>query len=171
MTRRLQVVIEKCCTELNEGKEISMGDLVKIADIIEQFVDRFHHFKEESAYFPATEGKDHYSEDVRKFLIEHEFGRRIAKRIRLHLEESKTQSNFNEPLVRYLRTYSVFIQDHTSKEDKFFGDVQTHHSLSHREEQALAEKFDSLKEEWRKNNSDMYGNLERLENTDWGKVA
>lgn len=71
MIRRLHVVIEKCCTQLNEGKEIPIGDLVKIADIIEQFVDNFHHGKEENGYFPKTESKSLYSEENGKFVIQH----------------------------------------------------------------------------------------------------
>jgi hemerythrin-like domain-containing protein len=39
-----------------------MGDLAKIADIIEDFVDLFHHGKGENGYFPKTESKGMYSE-------------------------------------------------------------------------------------------------------------
>src|ERR687883_1588314 len=89
--RRLQAVIEKCYTLLHEDRDIPFGDLVKIAGIIEQFVDQFHHGKEETSYFPQTKRKhnitNNYSEEIRKFVIEHEFGRRIAKRINFHLEE------------------------------------------------------------------------------------
>jgi hemerythrin-like domain-containing protein len=119
LIRRLQVVIEKCYTQLNEGKEITMGDLVKITDIIEQFVDIFHHGKEENGNFPKTESKGSYSEEIRKFVIEHEFGRRIAKRVRIHLEEFLQRKDSREVLVRYLKTYSIFILDHTTKEDSF----------------------------------------------------
>ena len=122
--RRLQAVIEKCYTLLYEGRDIPFGDLVKIADIIEQFVDQLHHGKEERGYFPETENRDHYSDEVRKFVIEHEFGRRIARRINLHLEEFMRGVDAREPLARYLRTYSVFILDHTSKEDRFFNHVK-----------------------------------------------
>lgn len=73
------MVIEKCYTLLYEGRDVPFGDLVKIADMIEQFVDNFHHGKEEKSYFPETENKDHYSEEIRRFVLEHEFGRRIAK--------------------------------------------------------------------------------------------
>lgn len=85
--RRLQAVIEKCYTLLYEGRDVPFGDLTKIADMIEQFVDNFHHGKEENTYFPETESKDHYSEEIRRFVLEHELGRRIAKRVRIQLEE------------------------------------------------------------------------------------
>jgi len=38
--------------------------------------------KKKTAYFPETRGKDGFAEEVRKFLIEHELGRRIAKMLR-----------------------------------------------------------------------------------------
>ena len=169
--RRLKAVIDKAVELLQTGVSIPLNDISLIADVIEQFVDQFHHFKEESGYFPATENKDHCSEDIRKFMIEHEFGRRIAKRIRMHLEEAKTQSNVNEPLMRYLRTYSVFIQDHTSKEDRFFGTIQSHQSLSRNEEQVLAEKFESVKVEWSNRHANMYEIVEQLENRNWVKLS
>ena len=40
--------------------------------MIEEFVDAFHHGKEEKAYFPETKDKNGFAEDIRKFLIEHE---------------------------------------------------------------------------------------------------
>jgi len=80
--RRLQTVIEKCYAYLNESRDVPVGNIIKIADIIEQFVDQFHHNKEESGYFPEAENReeDRFSEEIRKFVIEYKFGRRIAKR-------------------------------------------------------------------------------------------
>ena len=92
-----------------------VGNIIKIADIIEQFVDQFHYNKEESGYFPEAENReeDRFSEEIRKFVIEYKFGRRIAKRIRIHLEEYVQGKDGKEPLARYLKMYSVFIQDLT----------------------------------------------------------
>lgn len=44
--------------------------------------------------------------------------------MRIHLEEFLQGKDAREPLARYLKTYSVFILDHTSKEDRFFTDVK-----------------------------------------------
>ena len=41
---------------------------------MEELIDTFHHGKEEEAYFPSTHDKNSFSEDIRKFLIEHELG-------------------------------------------------------------------------------------------------
>ena len=165
--RRLQVVIEKCYTSLNENKEVPLGDLIKIADIIEQFVDQFHHGKEENGYFPQTESKDLNSEEIHKFVIEHEFGRRIAKRLRIHLEEFLEGKNAKEPLARYLKTYSVFILDHTSKEDRFFTDVKEKRSLSDKEESKLRREFERMKHECVRKSGNLVELVQQLENAEW----
>lgn len=165
--RRLQIVIEKCYALLYEGKDVPFGDLIKIADMIKQFVDNFHHGKEEKSYFPETENKDHYSEEVRKFVIEHELGRRIANRVRIHLEEFLEGKDAREPLARYLKAYSVFILDHTSKEDRFFNDVKEKRSLSEKEEKDLKKEFERMKQECMRKSGNMIEVLKQLENADW----
>ena len=167
--RRLQIVIEKCYALLYEGKDVPFGDLIKIADMIEQFVDNFHHGKEEKGYFPETENKDHYSEEVRKFAIEHELGRRIANRVRIHLEEFPEGKDAREPLARYLKAYSVFILDHTSKEDLFFNDVKEKRSLSEKEEKDLKKEFERMKHECMRKSGNMVEVLKQLENADWAR--
>ncbi len=165
--RRLQAVIEKCYTLLYEGKDVPFGDLIKIADMIEQFVDNFHHGKEENSYFPETEGRDHYSEEIRKFVLEHEFGRRIARRVRVHLEEFLQGRDAREPLARYLKTYSLFILDHTSKEDRFFTDVKEKRALSDGEEKDLKKEFERMKHECVRKSGNMAEVLKQLEKTEW----
>ncbi|HLG37954.1 MAG TPA: hemerythrin domain-containing protein [Nitrososphaera sp.] len=165
--RRLQAVIEKCYSLLYEGRDIPFGDLVKIADIIEQFVDQLHHGKEEKGYFPETENREHYSDEVRKFVIEHEFGRRIAMRINLHLEEFMRGVDAREPLARYLRTYSVFILDHTSKEDRFFNNVKEAKSLTNGEEKALRDQFERMRHDCTAKSGNMVDTLAELEKADW----
>ena len=167
--RRLQAVIEKCYTLLYDDKNVPFGDLVKITDIIEQFVDQFHHGKEENSYFPKADGRDHYSEEIRDFVIEHEFGRRVAKRIRIHLEEYLQGKNVREPLARYLKTYSIFILDHTSKEDRLFSDVKERQSLTQEEEKDLKKEFERKRHECMRKSGNLEQILQQLENTDWAR--
>ena len=165
--RRLQVVIEKCYTILYEGKDVPFGDLVKISDLLEQFVDQFHHGKEETSYFPEAEHRDNYSDDVRKFVIEHEFGRRIARRVKIHLEEFLQGTDAREPLARYLKTYSVFILDHTTKEDRFFTDIKEKRSLSTDEEKRLKGEFERMKHECTRKSGNLVEMLDQIEQADW----
>jgi hemerythrin-like domain-containing protein len=165
--RRLQAVIEKCYTRLYENKAVPFGDLVKIAVIIDEFVDQFHHGKEENSYFPETGSRDQHSVEIRKFVIEHEFGRRIAKRVRTNLEELLQGKDAREPLARYLKTYSFFILDHTSKEDRFFTDVKENRRLSDMEEKVLKREFERMKHDCMRKSGNLIEVLKDLECADW----
>src|SRR5918997_4629358 len=118
--RRLGHVAESCSSKLYNDEDIPIEDLEIISVVMEEFVDRFHHGKEEQAYFPQTKDKDSFSEEVRKFLIEHELGRRIAKMLLRQLGAWSKGIGDREPIARFLKSYAVFITDHTYKEDRFF---------------------------------------------------
>jgi hemerythrin-like domain-containing protein len=130
--RRIKNIAQKCSNKLYANKHVPIEDIEIISVIIEEFVDHFHHGKEENAYFPDTKEKNGFSEDIRKFLIEHELGRRIAMMLRRELkewkekrkEENSNNSMLQEPVARFLKSYTVFIDDHTGKEDKFFDMVE-----------------------------------------------
>jgi hemerythrin-like domain-containing protein len=160
-----------------------------ISVIIEELVDRFHHGKEENAYFPETKSKDNYSEDIRKFLIEHELGRRIAMMLRRELKQYKENISKNkgrlkgyhdtnpvvssEPVARFLKSYAVFIEDHTAKEDKFFDLVEVHNSISTYEDKMLLEHFEVCKKEVGGDVriQEMYRLIEYIEEQDWMKTV
>ena len=149
-----------------------------ISVVIEEFVDTFHHGKEEQAYFPEAKDEDGFEEDIRKFLIEHELGRRIAIMLRRELniwkeqkgkkkrtteegheeeegieaserdrklEVEKMDAKIKEPTARFLKSYAVFIADHTQKEDKFFDLVQQTNIISEKEDQILLQHYETCK--------------------------
>lgn len=73
-----------------------------------------------------------------------------------------------EPLARYLKTYSMFILDHTTKEDSFFMKLKENQSLSEGEEMMLKEQFNCMELECaRKGGSNLIQILGQLESTDW----
>ena len=47
-----------------------------------------------------------------------------------------------EPVARFLKSYSVFVNDHTGKEDKFFDQVENKGSLSDEEHTALIDFYE-----------------------------
>lgn len=57
--------IQNCSDKLYLNEDIPIEDLELISVIIEECVDRFHHGKEEQAYFPDTKDKDNFGEDIR----------------------------------------------------------------------------------------------------------
>ncbi|MDF0682154.1 MAG: hypothetical protein P0116_14440 [Candidatus Nitrosocosmicus sp.] len=53
--------------------------------------------------------------------------------------------NLTEPVARFLKSYVVFIDDHTGKEDKFFELVESSKSLSLDEDKRLLEHYEVCK--------------------------
>ena len=150
--------------------------------MIEEFVDHFHHGKEEKAYFPETIEKGEFSEDIRKFLIEHEFGRRIAIMLRKAVNKWKSKINESsqdeeqkrtllEPIARFLKTYAIFIEDHTSKEDKFFDSIEEGKILSTNDDELLLTHYEScMNQAGGKFRMDqMIKLIDYLENREWMK--
>lgn len=158
---------------------------------MEEFIDNFHHGKEEKAYFPETKDKNGFAEDIRKFLIEHELGRRIAIMLRRELKvlkenirkdekgnvviTNKSQQKKNisiyEPVARFLKSYAVFIEDHTSKEDKFFDLIDNDNKLSNEEEELLLKHYQICKNQagGEARIQEMLKLVEYLEEREWMK--
>ena len=185
--RRVRNIAQKCSDNLYSNKEVPLEHIEIISVIIEEFVDEFHHGKEEQAYFPETKEKDDYAEDIRKFLIEHELGRRIANMLRREIivlkencskdkDENKMllnnhEINLKEPVARFLKSYAVFIDDHTGKEDKFFELVESSKSLSLDEDKRLLEHYEVCKNQvgGETRIQEMLKLIEYLEKQDWMK--
>ena len=156
--RRVKEIAQKCSNRLYANQYIPIEDVEIISVIIEEFVDHFHHGKEEKAYFPDTKDKNGFAEDVRKFLIEHELGRRIAIMLRRELnalkqkkkEQSEHETNKEdpinmEPIARFLKSYAVFIDDHTAKEDRFFDMVDKRNVITTKEDEMLLKHYEMCK--------------------------
>jgi hemerythrin-like domain-containing protein len=180
--RRIKDIALKCSNRLYEAKHVPIEDIEIISVVIEEFVDHFHHGKEEKAYFPETKEKGEFSEDIRKFLIEHEFGRRIAIMLRKAIynwktkvnesyQDEKQKRNFIEPIARFLKTYAIFIEDHTGKEDRFFDSIEKDKIISASKDQLLLLHYEScMNQAGGKIRMDqMVKLIDYLENREWMK--
>ena len=165
--KRLDKVIIKCYTELYAGKNIPLSDIDKITIIIEEFLDSIHYSKEEDSYFPCVVSYDHLKKEIRGLLIEHEFSRRIALQIKKHLKRWIEGEDAREPVARFLKTYSIYLMDHMTKEEKFFDEAESE-ILSKEEEFEMYEQFKSVMTVSKKM-EDMIKEIEYLENQDWVK--
>ena len=165
--RRLEKIVLKCADELNKGTKIPFSDLRKITIIISEFIDTIHHSREEDSYFPCVASYDTLKDQIRKFLIEHEFGRNIARQISHHLKRWENGEDAQEPVSRYLRTYGIFLFDHLNKENKFFDDVEDD-ILSKEEEVEMYEQYKSVFAIVKKI-EDMIKDIDYLENQPWAK--
>lgn len=141
--RRLEKITGKCAKALYDGADIPFSDIEKIIVVIAEFVDTIHHSREEDSYFPCVASYDSLKDEIRKFMIEHEFGRNIARQISRYLKQWKNGENAREPVARYLRTYSIFLFDHLNKENKFFDNAEAD-ILSKEEETEMYEQYRSI---------------------------
>lgn len=183
IVRRVGTIVQRCSDKLYADEDIPIEEIEILSVVIEEFIDAFHHGKEEMAYFPATKSKDGYSEDIRKFLIEHELGRRIAIMLRREIQILKSSSQTNamleatetkrekEPVARFLKSYAVFISDHSGKEDVFFDLLERKHSISYDEDRTLLEHCKACRKEvgGQVRIEELMRLIEYLENRDWMK--
>jgi hemerythrin-like domain-containing protein len=173
IARRIRDITQACSDKLYTNVDIPLEDIEIISVVIEEFVDKFHHGKEEQAYFPQTKYKNGFGEDIRKFLIEHELGRRIAKMLLKELKGWKKGGNNlrREPVARFLKSYAVFITDHTEKEDNFFDLIEENHSISDEEDEMLMRHYENCKNNvgGKERIEQMLKLVEYLENRGWMK--
>jgi hemerythrin-like domain-containing protein len=138
--RRLEKIIVKCYTKLYEDKDIPFSDIEIMVLIMSEFLDAVHYAREEDQYFPCIVTYDSLKQEIRAFMIEHEFGRRIAANVSKYLQRWKAGENQREPVARFLKAYAVYLDDHLTKEDKFF-DTAENQVLSQEEEKMMYEEF------------------------------
>lgn len=141
--KRFKKIIEKCYQQLCEGNTIPFSDLEKITLIISEFLDSIHYSREEDSYFPCVASYDLLKKEIRTFMIEHEFARRIARNLSKQLNRWKEGIDTREPVARYLRTYCIYLNDHIAKEENFFDKVERE-ILSREEEHDMYEQFQSV---------------------------
>ena len=165
--RRLEKITIKCYTKLYEGKDIPFSDIQIMVSIMSEFLDAIHYAREEDQYFPCVASYDSLKQEIRTFMIEHEFGRRIASNISKHLELWKSGEDQREPVARFLKAYAIYLDDHLTKEDKFFDAAETQ-VLSQDEEKMMYEEFRAVTAVATKLDA-MIKSLDYLESTPWMK--
>ena len=165
--RRLEKIVVKCYTQLYEGKDIPFSDIEKMILIMSEFLDVVHYAREEDQYFPCVATYDSLKQEIRAFMIEHEFGRRIASNVSKYLQKWKSGENQREPVARFLKAYAVYLDDHLTKEDKFF-DIAEGQVLSQDEEKMMYEEFRAVTAVVTKLD-EMIKSINYLETTPWMK--
>jgi hemerythrin-like domain-containing protein len=165
--RRLEKIIVKCYTKLYARLDIPFSDLDRMVTIMSDFLDAIHYSREEDAYFACVGGYGSLKEEIRAFMIEHEFSRRIANNIAKHLQKWKAGEDGREPVARFLKTYAIYLDDHMTKEDKFF-DIVEKNILSAEEEKMMYEEFRAVSAVVTKLD-EMIKSIDYLEQTQWMK--
>ena len=165
--KRLGKIISKCSSDISAGKTIPFSDLEKLTLIISEFLDSIHYSREEDSYFPCVASYDHLKKEIRALLIEHEFSRTIASKITFHLKRWKNGDDSSEPVARFLRTYSIYLNEHMSREEDFFERAEKE-VLSKEEEKDMFEDFQSAMAITKKMES-ILKEIDYLENQQWFK--
>ena len=162
--RRLETIVKKCADELYRGTDIPFSDIEKITMIISEFLDSIHYSREEDSYFPCVGISGDFAAEVRKFLIEHQFGRNVAFQVSRHLKRWKQGEDAREPVARFLRTYGIYLQDHLNKEDKFFDEAEK--AIEPEEEKEMFEYFQAVMATTKKVD-EMIKEIDNLESKNW----
>jgi len=122
VVRRLEAALRVMADMVRKGNGPTGADLEEAMMLMTDFVDIYHHGKEETCLFPLVEGAhEDQKKTVHGFLVEHEFGRRAARMIRQKYERwAKGDLEAAEALARFILTYADFIKTHTEIEDVWF---------------------------------------------------
>ena len=163
--RRLEKIIVQCHTKIYARQDIPFSDIEKIITIMSEFLDAIHYTREENQYFPCIASYDSLKQEIRAFMIEHEFGRRIAASISRHLQKWKDGEDEAEPVARFLKAYALYLNDHMTKEEQFF-DITEKQVLSQEEEKMMYEEFRAVTAVVTKLD-DMIKSIDYLEQTPW----
>jgi hypothetical protein len=57
----------------------------------------------------------------------------------------KWNNRNKEPVARFLKSYAIFVSDHTSKEDIFFKSIQEKNSISEEEDRDLLRHYEACR--------------------------
>ena len=158
----------RCYTRLYSGDDIPFQDMERMVQVMSEFLDAIHYSREEDAYFACVGSYGSLREEIRAFMIEHEFSRRIAGNISKHLQRWKQGEDAREPVARFLKAYAVYLDDHMTKEDKFF-DLAESQVLSPEEEKMMYEEFRAVNAVVAKL-EELIKLIDYLERTDWMRI-
>lgn len=140
--RRLEKIVTKASQSVEKGEDVPILHLEKITFVISEFLDAIHYSREENSYFPCVGINGDFAREVRNFMVEHQFGKNVASMLSRNLARWKKGEDAREPVSRFLRTYAIYLQDHLSKEDKFFDEAEK--TLTTEEEKEMYEYFSSV---------------------------
>lgn len=170
--KKLRDIVNQCSLQIYSGQKVPVEDIRDILVVIEEFVGKCHHGKEECAYFPKTCEVDSANvKETDALKIEHELGRRIGTFIERTLEEY-LESNKTEPTARFLKAYRDFLDSHLSREEKFFEYID--HSIPAKkfEEQRVLDHFEKIEKEkvGHKRRQEIQNIVSSLEKCNWMKL-
>lgn len=157
--KRLRNIAKACSDLLYKGEEIPYDDIKELILVIEEFIDKCHHDKEECSFFPTLKDKQ-LQKEIDALIIEHEFGRRVARLVSNALDEWLKNKDI-EPVARLLNAYVSFLDLHMEREEKFFDLIDESYKI---DELVNKDRFNELSEKMSR-----LDKINALESKEWYK--
>lgn len=135
--------VERMAEEFGTGHFVRGYDLARVLEFLREFVDEYHHGKEEQQLFPALEvrGVPRDSGLVLDLLREHGEGRRCVRIMTAAMSEAIGEDPSAEgDFARYGREYAALLRRHIEKEDSELWPL-AEQSLSDEDDARLAQAF------------------------------
>ena len=113
--------LERMARQFEAGEFVRGYDLARMLEFLREFVDGYHHWKEEQQLFPALEarGVPQDSAPVSELLEEHERGRRCLRVMTAAMaEEIGEDPGAEADFAHYAREYLGLLREHTEKEER-----------------------------------------------------
>ena len=121
--RGILKILQAMTDRLADGKQVDLEDLEWIFEFNRDYVDRFHHGREEYILYPSLKDEGVPECPLSELFTEHEIARSLAKAIRGYIEDYKQQeagSNIPPEIVAGCLSYIDLLLDHMDREEKIF---------------------------------------------------
>ena len=116
---RIAATIDLVADEVAAGSPVDPAFFSSVFDYIEQFMDAFHHAKEDDYLFPALRARSPEAAAILDRLqAEHQNGPEILRTLRRQLAEAAAGSLGRADFAAALRTYTQSLKSHISSEEK-----------------------------------------------------
>lgn len=136
-------VVERMAREFEAGHFVRGYDLARVLEFLREFVDEYHHGKEEQQLFPALEARGVPGDSglVLELVREHEEARRCLGIITAAMSEVIGEDPGAEmDFAQYGREYVALLRRHIEKEDSQLWPL-AERSLSDEDDARLSQAF------------------------------
>ena len=144
--RGLLKVLQAMIVRLVEGRRVDLEDLEWTFEFNRDYVDRFHHGREEYILYPALKDEGVPECPLSELFAEHEVTRSLAKAIRGHIEDYKQQdasSKIPPEIIEGCLSYTDLLLDHMDTEEKIFFPLADE-CFTKEAQERMAEKFQTF---------------------------
>ena len=144
--RGLLKILQAMTLRLVDGRRVDLEDLEWIFEFNRDYVDRFHHGREEYILYSSLKDEGVPECPLSELFAEHEITRSLAKVIRGYIEDYKQQeagSRIPPEIIEGCLSYIDLLLDHMDKEEKIFFPLADE-CFTKEAQERMAEKFQTF---------------------------